>query len=360
MHNLFHERCVEAQGGNRPRAWHLLGPTFTEPLTATEVFKLGRLDYKIGKFPALVDLSRRDAAGALIGAAVAERVPDLFHLVRQRTADDPHLRVLGQCGGNYAFLQNMEVAEMVDALCKANRWHVETAGALGQGETVFVALQTGKFEVAGDAIERYLVLKESRNGGASTNISATCVRPVCQNTIEAGEAAASNMVRLAHGADLKETCQQVLAMMARLIEIQQESEKALQLLPTIPVTLDTARDIIAKVYPAATKPGLVKLADAVDGDPSAEGEKIKKARRAWESKNDDIRQIRVTTEALFHKFNDEFPAAANTGWPLYNVIAEMEDHFRPSRNDVTRAESILGGDRRQIKIRAYDLIAALK
>jgi phage/plasmid-like protein (TIGR03299 family) len=366
-HNLQgtegNERFIELAGNGRPVAWHHLGkPVVGRALTAMQALEEGDMNFRLKKFPLYADLSARDEAGNLRlkdGKPIFEKtvaIPGQWAITRQKTSDDPHERILGIVGDSYTLLQNEDLAAMIDA--QGDRWHVETCGSLGYGETIFFAMALGSYEIAGDQIDSYAVVTDTRDGTGGLTIMDTPVRTVCQNTLSYGLAAATSKITLSHSLAVKAEATALTAVFARLKEIQAASREAMAHLAEIPIETETAKSIIDLCYPEPEMPGKVRLARSVDGS-GVDTSSLLKGEKAWTQHVERVHGWREAVETGYHKFNDEFPQSAETGWALFNSITGFEDHERNARNNRTRAEASLFGDRALTKSRAFDLISQL-
>ena len=97
--------------------------------------------------------------------------------------DDTH-KYLSIVGEKYTPIQNQYCFDFVDALLESGEAHYESAGALGNGETVWcLASLNQKFSpVKGDEHKTYLLFTDSRDGNAAT-VKLTTTRVVCSNTL---------------------------------------------------------------------------------------------------------------------------------------------------------------------------------
>jgi phage/plasmid-like protein (TIGR03299 family) len=81
-------------------------------------------------------------------------------------------------------LQNSQAFAFFDPIVKDGHATYETAGALGHGERIWIQARLGNdIEVAGDKIQRYLLLSNTHNASSSLQVKLTPVRVVCNNTL---------------------------------------------------------------------------------------------------------------------------------------------------------------------------------
>ena len=133
--SLFGERFI----GRREPAWHRLGEVFPadEKMTATQAMERADIMFGIDKHPQVVKM-----------ADGTELATDSFAVVREPTVDDPEPRVLATVGKEWTAIQARDLGEMLDPISK--RFPVETAGAIGQGEKIFITLDAGASSIAGE------------------------------------------------------------------------------------------------------------------------------------------------------------------------------------------------------------------
>lgn len=93
--------------------------------------------------------------------------------------------ILGIVGTAYEPLQNEEAFAFFDPVIQTDHATYETAGALGQGERVWVLTKmSGQLAIAGDdRADKYLLLSNSHDGSSSVQVKFTPIRVVCQNTL---------------------------------------------------------------------------------------------------------------------------------------------------------------------------------
>src|SRR5690606_26120621 len=115
-----------------------------------------------------------------------EEVFSRYELVRPlapEAGDDEVL--LGVVSHAYEPLQNTQAFDFFDSIVDRKEAFFETAGALGQGERVWVLAKLPDVIeiVRGDDCCRYLLLSNTHTGQGSVIVKFTSVRVVCQNTL---------------------------------------------------------------------------------------------------------------------------------------------------------------------------------
>ena len=183
--------------------WHGLGTRLDQPATAQEGIAAAHLDWKVVKLPLFAGSKRIPVTDRF---AVVRRRGDLI----QRT--DP---VLGVVSHEYTPLQNHQAFQFFDPIVGQNAAIYHTAGALGNGQRVWILAQLpGYIRVAGDDItEKYLLLSNSHDGKSSVTIKFTPVRVVCQNTLTLALNGGAAW-RVSHHRDIQQKLKQAHAMLA--------------------------------------------------------------------------------------------------------------------------------------------------
>jgi phage/plasmid-like protein (TIGR03299 family) len=154
--------------------WHGLGQRLNHPATAAEAIKAAQLDWDVTKVPLFVKKGRRYGEVQAKFAVVRDYQPQLCST-----------KVFGIVGKQYKPLQNREAFAWFDGIVGEGSAIYHAAGALGDGERVWVlAKLPGEIRVKGDDIaEKFLLLSNSYDGESSVQLKFTPIRVVCQNTL---------------------------------------------------------------------------------------------------------------------------------------------------------------------------------
>ncbi len=175
--------------------WHGLGTKLDRPATAAEAIKAAHLDYEVRKIP----LHAHENGFGL-------RVEGKYAVVPANKWNQPTCPIFGIVGEGYRILQNVEAFAWFDSIVGAGAAVYHTAGALGEGERVWIlAKLPGHMQVAdGDIANKYLLLSNSHDGNSSVQIRFTPVRVVCANTLSQALREGGATIRVTHTRDLKE------------------------------------------------------------------------------------------------------------------------------------------------------------
>lgn len=342
-HNIFGSRFL----GHRQPAWHGLGETFDSPLGAPEAIRRAGLDYRVVRQPLTLTYQ---------GAPVAT---DQVGIIREPVDDDPVPRLFAVASGRYAILQNAEVGDVLAPL--TGDWPVETAGALGYGERIFLTLRIGAGEIAGDAVEEYFLCTNSHDGSSSVVLAYTPVRVVCQNTLTMALGQSSLQVKVEHEGAVKDMVAFQAKLMADLRTAQTGTRAALEALASLSLNADQVSDAINAAYPLPKGTGERRLLVQAREYPdllARDGirERLERSESRYQESRQRVLDLREAAVATYARFNDEQPAHARTGWAVYNAVAELADH-RDGRGDV--GLSALFGERALEKARCYASLRSL-
>lgn len=188
----------------KEKAWHGLGQIVQDYPTSAEAIRHAGLDYEVEKSPLYTKGSGivQIAEGIVVQDTEIE-IPT--HFANIRTDNN---KVLGVVGRDYHIVQNKDAFIFFDAIVGGGSGILyETAGALGQGERIFITAKLPNYIRIGnsdDVIEKYIFLTTSHDGSGSITAAFTPIRIVCQNTLNASLRNMSNVLRIKHTAGVKE------------------------------------------------------------------------------------------------------------------------------------------------------------
>src|SRR3990167_188557 len=325
MHNLFGSRFVS----HREPAWHGLGLVFEEEIGAQEAFR------RMGPYEVFT---------AAVGAKVKKSYLALPNrvIVPSPKSDDARYRTFGLVGPDYQLITPTDFCQIWDEHVAKP---VETIGALGKGETLFVSTHLPAFSVLGDEVDNYLLAVSPMTGGSAAEIRVTPVRVVCQNTLVLSADAATEVYRIIHkeGAKaqmadwLTDAYQRAEAKTAALAE-------AFEVLARHEVTDKEMAKVLKRAYPDPKPPR--------EDAPSIVMEKrLAEANYALERQQ----YHRRAAQQLFDGDGTgmEHLAMTGTAWGLYNAVVEYED-YRRGRGDISIANDALFGYRAWTKAQAFE------
>ena len=332
--NLFGARFL----GHRQPGWHELGKVFQDAIDANTAVVEAGLDYEVSKFP----IFAQTPSGPIDLNQIA--------IVRNPTFDDPVSRVFGTASSEYEVIQNTEIAEIINPL--TTEWPVETIGALGYGETMFLSLDAGEASVKGDPVRQYFLITDTKDGATSMRIAFTPVRVVCQNTLVTGLREAIVSASLVHSGFARTSLELHVSLLAAMQKAMKGTMAKFKDLASIAITKTDAESIFLAAYPNPNRP---RKAFLVDNPKSAKSlgalyDEASQAQSEWEYYIERAKAYRAGAEELFGKLNDEYPHLAMTPWHAYNAVVESADYRQGGKST---AESSLFGARAAEKSRAF-------
>lgn len=268
-------------------AWHGLGTILEKPIGAIEFQEVAGLNWTVSDSPiytsGMVEIQNKKA------------------IVRDDTGIP-----LGVVGSDYVPIQNEILFQTLKELGEFDtELVVETAGSLGQGETVWalakmpaMSLKMGK-----DVINPYILLMNGHIGNHSLRILPNSVRVVCQNTLKMALKESSS---LSYGFQIKHSSnamERLLIAKNSLKEVCQEwenSKKQIEKLADTPITDTTIEELISGTF----------------GDKkskSSRGETLNENRnnKIWENFKSPTCNVEGTSGTL---------------WSAFNAITEYLDH----------------------------------
>lgn len=228
----------------KEKAWHNLGQIVQEYPTSEEAIKFAGLDYEVEKSPLFTK-----GAGIIENTNGIEmidselEVPNYFANIRT-----DNNTVLGVVGKDYHIVQNREAFSFFDAIVGGGKGILyETAGALGNGERIFITAKLPDYIRVGngdDITEKYIFLTTSHDGSGSITAAFTPVRIVCQNTLNASLRNMSNVVRIRHTAGAKQRLEDAHKVMGLANKLSQELENTFNHWAKITVGDDEMKKLI--------------------------------------------------------------------------------------------------------------------
>jgi phage/plasmid-like protein (TIGR03299 family) len=307
-------------------AWHRLGTVLDKPATAEGAIKAAHLNWEVIKQPLFA------------GENEHYPIPNYYAIVR---GDDwgkaKKATVLGIVGEDYTPIQNREAFKFFDSIVGEKAAIYHTAGALGNGERVWIlAKLPGDICVIGDDItKKYLLLSNSHDGNSAVQIKFTPIRVVCQNTLTMALSQGPTL-RVPHTRDVQERLT-IAANMLNAVKVRYtELESVFRKMTDVQVGGDTLQHYLAQVFP----------------DPRRKADEARYERALEQARTD-----RAGAEYLFEmgKGNQQ-RGVAGTLWAAYNGVAEYIDFRRYAKAaDTRQVEAIWFGDGYSVKARAYTI-----
>ena len=297
--------------------WHQTGTLITDPSVIKSVPKFltaANLDWEV----ALKSMFYRAGDKAL-------KVPQRRAVVRSTDG-----KLLSTVGAGYHAFQNKEAFAVLQPALDRFGVELETAGALGVGDRVWMLAKLPKAiePVPGDSIMNYIMIMTGHNGWTAYTARLTQVRVVCKNTI--------NLALLD-------------AAFARLRHTPTEVDRLTQISDVITGFLEVAKQ---------TSASYAKLAGHKMSD--SEMKSFIETALNLDFDNAVAARRRDRIVELATKTGKGVELAPGTAWAAFNAITEYIDHVRPAEAKAPRTiknanQSALFGQNAKLKARALAL-----
>ena len=330
--------------------WNQFGKRVEPGLTVSEAFAAHGLNYEVGLRPTFAEVN----PGQFVATGRAA-------VVRSPMTGDDQARIFSDVSKNFKFLQNAELAELLNPI--AEQWPVDTVGATRYGETVFVILNAGAAEIAGESYGNYFLVTDSKSGGRALTVAFVTLRHECTNAIPFMLAGSLLKTSIPHRMTAFQAESQFrLSFMHGLRQIQSDAVRSLESLTRRSLAEEEVAGIINAAYPDPPRTGRKALADAATGDTRAamdEGTQtiLREAEEKYQAALENVNDYRNGARTLLGRFNEAHQDIANTPYAVFQVIVESAD-FRRGK-DGASAESALWGPRAAEKSRALSAALAL-
>ncbi|WDF45956.1 DUF932 domain-containing protein [Chryseobacterium sp. KACC 21268] len=323
----------------KEKAWHNLGQIVQHYPTSEEAIKFAGLDYEVEKSPLFTKdagIIENDNGIEMIDSAL--EVPNYFANIRT-----DNNTVLGVVGKDYQIVQNREAFSFFDAIVGGGKGILyETAGALGNGERIFITAKLPDYIRVGngdDITEKYIFLTTSHDGSGSITAAFTPVRIVCQNTLNASLKNMSNVVRIRHTAGAKQRLEDAHKVMGLANKLSQELESTFNHWANIKV----GDDEMKKLIQLALCPNKETLHHLQKGN-------VADLSTVFKNTVDDAFAYAMISES------QQTETTKGTLFGAYNAVTGYFQNVRNYKDNEAKLQSIVLGGTAQLKSqKAFDL-----
>jgi phage/plasmid-like protein (TIGR03299 family) len=340
-HNLnFNERTGQWSFFSvQESAWHGLGQIVTEYPNSKDALQFAGLGYTVDKRPLFTytDRPRFDTVGGIDLQVPELEIPGQFATIRR-----DNNAFLGIVGKDYEVVQNEEAFTFFDAIVGGGDGILyETAGALGQGERIFITAKLPGYIRVGsdDLIDKYIFLTTSHDGSGCIIAAFTPIRIVCNNTLNAALRNCSNVVKIRHTAGASDKLKDAHKVMGMADKLSHMMEDVFNQWSKIPVSDQQLQKLI-RMAMSPGKEVLTKL----EADKFEETSTVFKntCARVFEyAMMSDTQQLDTTRGTLFG---------------AYNAVTGFFQNVQDYKGDEEKMKSLIYGGTAQTKTqRAFDL-----
>lgn len=306
--------------------WHRLGTVSKEHEGSAEVIKRAGLDWEVKVQPSIY---RNPKTGEY---EIDRRKFDLICSENGKR--------FGVVSKAYKVFQNREAFRFMDALVGAseNQAIYETAGALGNGEIIWMMIRVNQLDVIGkgDEVLPYILLTNNHTGKGALRAFFTPVRVVCQNTLMRLIKGSNKheQLRIPHNkGDLHGYVQEGRRVLKIISEQNKEfTEEAKKMTRVELKSKKEATEYVFKTFfPKKKMPEIIK--------------------------STRTKTILDDVMSLFEgrAKGAELESSKNTVWGLYNAVTEYIDYHTPSASNTPgkSLRSLLVGHGANVKTEAY-------
>lgn len=306
-------------------AWHGLGTTLDHVATAQEAIEAANLTWEVKPEP--------------IYLADQTQIVDKLAIVRQDSKD-----VFGIVSDRYKPIQNIEAFGFMDALTGQGQAIYESAGALGNGERVWILTHVpGDIVIdrqKDDVTRKYILLTNSHDGKRSLRAFFTPVRVVCANTLAMAMSGVDTRegIAIRHTGEIKNKVAEAQHILGLAVKYYDGMSEVFNMLANKQVTQVKVKGFLETLIP-----------------------NNKDAKHNTRKEN-----VRAEIERLFVNGNgNNLPGVKGTAWALINGVAQYITHSRSvhGKTQVEKQESRLNsawfGTGQNLNMRAVELAVKL-
>ena len=326
---------------HRTPAWAGMTTQFDHGVTAAEALREASIDDPVTKAP-LYALD--EASGEFV------EIPGKFAMMNLERGS-----YFGTCGPNYSFLQNEELAAILDAEL-TRHYPVIAAGETPNGGGVMFLLDAGERNVAGERVQQYFLAADARTVGHAFRWAFTPLRFSCLNTLMTAFHQATALVAARHDRQFSASVTGGAQFVAEAHKLSQQTMDLFDRMATIQITSGELDELLAAAYPYKRSDRVERLeAQLGELKDTFGAQQLSKARTNLDYWIKRAEQSRAFARTIFEGFEADNPAVKGTLWAAYNAVVEAED-FGTSRESAMPSvqESALFGARADVKVRALE------
>ncbi|UPZ36531.1 DUF945 domain-containing protein [Sphingobacterium sp. PCS056] len=315
----------------KQKAWHNLGQIVSEYPTSADAMRFAGLDFDVIKTPMYTQGSIISIGDSGMETEPIElNVPNYYSTVRT-----DNNTVLGVVGKDYHIVQNRDAFSFFDSIVGGGDGIMyETAGALGNGEKIFITAKLPNYIRVGkeDLIEKYLFLTTSHDGSGSITAAFTPIRIVCMNTLNAAMRNMTNAVRIRHTANAKSRLEQAHKLMGITDNLSTQIQDIFNHWTTVRISDDQVKRLIE----IALAPSKDVLKNVLEGNEE-------------ELSTQYINMVDAAFEYAMGNPTQQLETTKGTVFGAYNSITGYFQNVRKYTDDEAKVKSILLGGTAQLR-----------
>jgi len=268
--------------------WHGIGTKVDKLMTADECLVTAGLDWTVTKEKIFAQVDGKKIF-----------IPNKYATVR--SSDN---RPLGVVGASYKPVQNVDALNFMDTLTESGEAKYETAGSLQLGRIIWVMAKIPN-GAGVDPVEKFLLCTTSHDGTSPVMVTATPVRVVCNNTLNAALKGSKNKFRIRHTTNVDD----------KIAEARKTLADSLVFFKKLDITFDRMKDV------KFNEDKLVALVETVFGAPEDGEDLSSRQENRLQKITDKVLELSKTGAGT------NLDGVKGTAWGAYNSITEYLDHF---------------------------------
>lgn len=334
--------------------WHKLGQVIPADLRQDipAVMKLAGLDWDIAKVPLF----------HCFDPSLQNRIvqnPFAYGVVRPSDGE-----ILSSVGPDTELVNNADAFTIVEPLVKEFGFQIETAGALGRGEQVWIAVKApGSIEmVPGDKHEIFFMLRHFHTNGGSTEGTIIDVRPVCANTIGMAvgriggeDADTGRAFRIRKTSGVRERIAEARELMKNFAATVERTKETYQRIFELKLTPTQAAEFIAGMFPLPTQAQRDEQGQIVRDD-LGNAVMVEKESKVVTERRKTISNL-IFTQPGAELAGANVETGDFNGWSVLQAMTHYFDHVRTeeAKNDSAKKKALVSaafGDNGAMKLLA--------
>ena len=340
----------------REISWKLFGTNFSNKVSIEDAIKEAGLDYQVDAQPLL--RVPQNVIDAIRKGENVDFTPTIENIItsHKSTFRTDNNITLGVTGVNYGIVDNVKAFEFINFIKEVSGEEpmIETAGALGYGERMFVTCKLGAdcyLNGDSDAVNNYVIFTNSHDGSGAVMAFFSPIRVICQNTLNMAIKGAANKIVFKHTKnvnkrldwEIEENRKKALEVFSRSVQFSKTFMDRMLTLKAETLTTDEIRDITHKMYLTPSQFNLFAKNDyKLDGIDEI----------STRTKN----QIAAFKNALDFGIGQENYRGTKL-WMLNGITTLMQNE-KEWKSDEDKFNSIMSGDAAKKTQKMYDLLIA--
>lgn len=228
-------------------------------LSVEEAIKEAKCNYEVDKMP-LIRVTPEMLAEIEDGLPVMVGSKNIITTHCATTRLDTNT-TLGIVGSDYGVVQNTKAFEFINFIQEVGgkKPIIETAGALGDGERMYVTCRLGDdmfLDGNKDAVKQYVVFTNTHDGSGAVMVFFTPIRVVCQNTLNMAIRDAKNKLVFKHTKhvntrldwEVEENRKKALQVLGQSVKFSETFINQMMNLKTQIVTEQDVQDFATRIY----------------------------------------------------------------------------------------------------------------